>query len=292
MPSNKLILLVAFVVSMLTSGGMFNYYLDHPSFTTINSTEISISPLCNVSNIVFPNFNTTVGDWLFIITTFLPLLPLALEICSLPLSLDHIMTIIEHNEHYFMVYAVGQTSCFGSSELATFLIEDANAIFWHKCQSNHCQQQLETLPLSVLCNNASHSYNELYKQLHTNPNLAQVLLGSSTILFIFYLYRSRHILWSIKLGVLGGLLVILILLLVQQHRLLLMSWSVLFQSFLYGVFVQCCVIILIFFHNKTNLKTDNLPLNPEVALHFNNVKKTERQHTRNREMQVIDRTDQ
>ena len=103
---------------------------------------------------------------------------------------------------------VGQASCFGSTELARHFIVSPDLTFFEKCklQRNTCRT-LESLDLLVyrvggnetasevplLCANSQVPDSELRESLHSVPNTASALAGSSLVMFVLAMWMRRRI---------------------------------------------------------------------------------------------------
>jgi hypothetical protein len=104
---------------------------------------------------------------------------------------------------------VGQASCFGSTELARHFILKPDLTFFEKCKlTRSACRSLESLDLLVyrvggnktssqvpqLCKNAGVSDSEIHDSLHSLPNTASAIVGSSLVMFTIGMWMRRRIL--------------------------------------------------------------------------------------------------
>lgn len=253
-----------FAFLMVLLGGSFNYAIQHPSIKTVNATKVQITPLCNVSSAF--SLNKTENYWIIAVSTVLPAVPFLMETAWQARFTDDIVSTLvdslQQNQDYLAYHALGQTSSFAITKFANFFTQESTVQFWNQCSSTVCEFQNEIMTLPNLCTASQQSFEQLFEELHENPNLINILCGASACLFVLYFYACA-VPRTIKLTTCFIFAVVLILILARQQQTLVVSWFSIFQSFLCGVLIQLCICIFM----TSKKKSCESPTTPTPADH-------------------------
>lgn len=155
------------------------------------------------------------------ISFVLPLVPLVLPVLSSGLLQQPEATVEIDREavrqdlkkiafRFVLQLFVGQSVCYGSTEVARHLILRPDLTFFEKCKlpRNTCEL-LETIGLIVhsvglkkkespsnvtaLCQNSSMEHSEILDSLHSLPNTSSAMVGSSIVMFLVGMWMRRKI---------------------------------------------------------------------------------------------------
>ena len=248
-----------FVFAMTLTGVLVNKFPDGDENVGVNCNDALDSYNVTIAHSgILPEFVSTA----FVI--LLPLIPLLTP----PIDSDNWQLMVNH--------FIGQTSSFGTSELARHFIVSPEVQFYKKCNLTikDCLYIENAMSKNIItyCNESNLQVNDLYNSLHGSPDSPYVMIGAALLAFIFgakhYNRKGRvpivkvedTIMHTIKILVLFVCLMIITLVVVDGYLESNHSPTQIFSSIVYGVFLQAIVYGLF----KQN--TDSANVEPNVVV--------------------------
>lgn len=283
---NYFSLLLCSLLTLYTSGGVFQHFLSQQS----NNNTLLLPSVCNSfsSTQNFSNsslaLDTSQTDMsaetilIYVVSAVLPLCPF-LPMASttggiLPqFSSDAMVLIKPIIAETFFTHMIGQASAFASTEALQYLIVYPSQMFYDACglkSKEECENKFgnkhEKITISQICNNAVQDNKGLLADsTHSLPQLAAVMLGASIVMF-FYCYRqvmtanyklsaSKLICKtkSTKIIVLFALLVLVALCLTYLAVFQSHAWTDIMYSFFSGVFLQAIFVYILKFNKNKKI---------------------------------------
>ena len=276
-------LLILAVIGCLLTGTFIN---QNPSETA--SVAVNKDFSCNLSKIHLNPLdlltsNNVSAHWTFGLviglSVVLPLLP-ELALGSSNQMEERICALVSH--------ALGQSSTFASNEFIRHFLILPDKMFVEKCNVSEevCyQRSLQYVPLNTFCNNSTLPFKDIFSSLHSVPDIAFSMLGSSAILLFFNIdllkkksLLRRHqeqketttagnqkIVSYFKLTIALLFMFLMSLAVIYQYRQSQNTVSEIIISFLYGALLQCLIVYL--FQAQYKVKspyTNNLNANVNV----------------------------
>lgn len=235
------ILTATILVGTLLSGSLIN---NVPGLNDV----VNLTSLINCTSLSAPpNEIFTENMWILVMPILLPIIYIFLIDGSFTLDRNKLMALYQH--------CTGQIMSFSSSEIIRHFIVSPNLNFPAKCNltEKNCQAVFnEFTNTSQLCHNSEYSNKQIFDSLHSIPNAAIALLGSSTVFLLSHLkstggippffkkYKifSQHLWKVICLCVFFGTTYFCLW---QTISIDMSSVQDLLFSFIYGVIVQLTV---------------------------------------------------
>jgi hypothetical protein len=128
--------------------------------------------------------------WTLLMPIFLPVLYIFIKDWNLSIDKDKILALYQH--------MTGQVMSFSSTEIIRHFIVSPNLNFPAKCnltelECNDYQNQVLLTNTSQLCRNSDYPEKQIFDSLHSIPNVAAALMGSSAVFLLCNLTSAKQI---------------------------------------------------------------------------------------------------